>query len=137
MKSVRAGERRRRLAAVHCAKRDLGLDDASYRALLAGAAGVESAAQLRTGRQWEAVLRALRRAGWRGTGRLTGQLGACYALWCELHRLGAVRRRSYAALMAYVRRQCGEQDIYRVDQLSSVIESLKAWRDRVTSSPTK
>ena len=131
------GDRRRRLAAVHCAKRDLGLDEAAYRDLLAGAAGVESAAQIRTGRQWEAVLGALRRAGWRGTVRLTEQLAACYRLWCELHRLGAVRRRSYAALRAYIRRQCGEQDIYRVDQLSSVIESLKAWRDRVTSSPTR
>ena len=134
---MQAGTRRRRLAAVHCAKRDLGLDEAAYRALLAGAAGVESAAQLRTGRQWEAVLGALRRAGWRGTGRLPGQMSTCYALWCELHRLGAVRRRSYAALQAYIRRQCGKQDIYRVDQLSSVIESLKAWRDRVTNSPTK
>ena len=131
------GERRRRLAAVHCAKRDLGLDDEAYRALLAGAAGVESAAQIRTGRQWEAVLGALRRAGWRGTGRLSGQMGTCYWLWCELHRLGAVRDRRYGALQGYLRRRLGKQDIYRVDQLTSVIETLKAWRNRITSSPTK
>lgn len=131
------GERRRRLAAVHCAKRDLGLDDEAYRALLAGAAGVESAAQLRTGRQWEAVMGALRRAGWQGTGRLSGQMSVCYALWCELHRLGAVRDRRYGALQGYLRRRLGKQDIYRVDQLSAVIESLKAWRNRITSSPTR
>ena len=131
------GERRRRLAAVHCAKRDLGLDDEAYRALLAGAAGVESAAQLRTGRQWEAVMGALRRAGWQGTGRLSGQMSTCYALWCELHRLGAVRDRRYGALQGYLRRRLGKQDIYRVDQLSAVIESLKAWRNRIMSSPTR
>ena len=130
-------ERRRRLAAVHCAKRDLGLDDEAYRALLAGAAGVESAAQIRTGRQWEAVMGALRRAGWQGTGRLPGQMGACYALWCELHRLGAVRDRRYEALQGYLRRRLGKQDIYRVDQLSAVIESLKAWRNRITNSPAR
>lgn len=130
-------ERRRRLAAVHCAKRDLGLGDDAYRALLAGAAGVESAAQIRTGRQWEAVMGALRRAGWQGTGRLSGQMSACYSLWCELHRLGAVRDRRYEALQGYLRRRLGKQDIYRVDQLSAVIESLKAWRNRITNSPAR
>lgn len=127
-------DRRRRLALIHCAKRDLALDDDAYRALLAGAAGVESAASLRTEQQFAQVMQALRAAGWRGSGRLEGQMAACYALWSQLAAAGEVRNVSWQALMAYVARMCGRQDIYRKDQWSLVIESLKRWLLR-TSSP--
>ncbi len=41
--------RRRELAAIHCAKRDLGLDDGTYREMLRQIAGVGSAAELDEG----------------------------------------------------------------------------------------
>lgn len=123
-------ERRRRLAAVHCARRDLGLDDESYRALLTGAAGVESAGQLRTERQWEAVWKTFDRAGWRRM-QLSGQWAALYRVWSDLHRAGAVRWGSLRALKGWLQKRYGEQDIYRRDQLSSAIEELKRWLQRV------
>ena len=108
-------DRRRRLALIHAAKRDVGLDDLAYRSLLAGAAGVESAADLADDRQYFAVMSAFRRAGWRGTGRLQGQMKAAYAWWCRLGEAGAVDRANYHTLMAYIERRCGKQDIYRTD----------------------
>lgn len=124
-------DRGRRLALIHAAKRQLGLDDPAYRSLLAGAAGVESAADLTTDAQFSAVMSAFRAAGWHGTGRLSGQMAACYALWSRLYEAGQVRNRSYQALMAYIGRMCGKQDIYHADQLGKVIESLKQWLARI------
>ena len=124
-------DRRRRLALIHAAKRQIGLDDPAYRALLAGAAGVESAADLATDAQFSAVMSGLRAAGWHGTGRLKGQMATCYAHWQSLHESGAVRNGSYQALLAYIGRMCGDQDIYRADQLSMVIETLKQWEGRL------
>ena len=124
-------DRRRRLALIHAAKRQIELDEAAYRSLLAGAAGVESAADLATDSQFASVMDALRAAGWHGTGRLEGQMATCYARWRRLYESGAVRNGSYQALRAYVERMCGEQDLYRADQLSMVIEALKRWEARL------
>ena len=124
-------DRRRRLALIHAATRQLGLDEIAYRSLLAGAAGVESAADLATDAQFSAVMSGLRAAGWHGTGRLKGQQATCYALWRRLYEAGAVRSGSYQALEAYVERICGKQDIYRADQVSMVIETMKRWLARV------
>lgn len=56
--------RQRQLAAIHVARRDLGLDEDSYRRMLREVAGVCSAKDLdRAGRRQ--VLDHLRRAGWR------------------------------------------------------------------------
>lgn len=129
-------DRRRRLALIHAARRDIGLDDPAYRSLLAGATGVESAADLKTDQQFAAVMSAFRAAGWEGTGRLKGQMATCYALWCRLAEIGAVRSTTYQSLLAYIERRCGKQDIYRKDQLRSVIESLKQWHTRATQSLT-
>ena len=124
-------DRRGRLALIHAAKRQIELDDAAYRALLAGAAGVESAADLATDSQFASVMDALRAAGWHGTGRLTGQMATAYARWRRLYEIGAVRNGSYQAMQAYIGRMCGKQDIYRADQLSMVIEALKRWEGRL------
>lgn len=124
-------DRNRRLALIHAAKRQLGLDDDAYRSLLAGAAGVESAAKLTTDAQFSAVMSALRAAGWHGTGRLSGQPATCYALWRRLYEAGAVEHGTHPAMMSYVARICGAQDIYRGDQWRRVIETLKRWLARV------
>ena len=41
---------------IHIAKAKTGLDDEAYRALLWGAAGVDSASQIRTSQQYNAVM---------------------------------------------------------------------------------
>ena len=129
-------DRAYRLRLLHAARRQIGLDDAAYRALLGGAAGVESAADLTTDSQWAAVVQALRAAGWRGTGRLQGQESAAYAWWRRLYDHGAVERRSHRAFREWVARTCGErQDVYRRDQWRHVIESLKQWARRIRLPP--
>jgi len=55
--------RKERLALIHLARKDRGLDDDAYRALLAGAAGVQSAADLETDTQFEEVMRAFSNLG--------------------------------------------------------------------------
>lgn len=127
-------DRRRKMAIIHVAKKELGLSDDSYRALLEGAAGVRSAADLETYRQYAAVLDAFNQLGFQRFRRPkveNPQMGKCYALWCRLHDLGAVRSKRYASMISYVHRMAGEQDLYRRDQLSMVIESLKQWIDRL------
>ena len=125
-------DRAYRLRLIHAARRQLGLDETAYRALLAGAAGVSSAGDMTTDRQWAAAVRALRAAGWRGVGRLQGQEAAAYALWRRLYDLGAVERRSYSALRSWVRRMLGgDQDIVHAAQWATVIESLRQWIRRV------
>ena len=53
------------LAPIHCARRDLGMDDASYRALLQRVAGVRSARDLSPSAA-QRVLDEFRRLGWVG-----------------------------------------------------------------------
>lgn len=130
-------DRRKKMAIIHVAKKELGLDDESYRALLEGAAGVRSASQLASDRQYKAVLDALKAAGFRFTPQRrphNGQLAKCYALWCRVYELGGVRSRRWESMMSYVHRMAGVQDVYRRDQLSLVIESLKSWIERLEQS---
>lgn len=58
-------KRRKQLAAIHVARRDLGMDEDDYRLMLRQVMGVESARDLdASGRQ--ALLDHLRRIGWKG-----------------------------------------------------------------------
>ncbi|HOX30882.1 MAG TPA: regulatory protein GemA [Spirochaetales bacterium] len=57
--------RTERLALIHLARKDRGLDEYAYHALLAGAAGVESAAAIETEAQFEEVMRAFANLGFR------------------------------------------------------------------------
>ncbi len=56
-------KRNMQLSKIHIAKKDLGLDDETYRALLERVAGVRSAKDL-SPRQFEAVLAEFVRLGW-------------------------------------------------------------------------
>jgi hypothetical protein len=57
---------------IHAAKRECGLDDSLYRALLEGAAGVPSASQIRTYVQFNAVMTAFKKLGFRVTSKAGG-----------------------------------------------------------------
>jgi hypothetical protein len=56
---------RKWIKVLHVAKRDRALDDEAYRALLLGAAGVESAARIRTWGQYDNALSAFKALGFR------------------------------------------------------------------------
>lgn len=123
------------LAKIHLAKQQLGLDDATYRALLQRVAGVDSARDLDPGGRGQ-VLAELRRLGWRPRlPPLTGQAAKIRALWLELAQLGAVRHSGEQAMNAFVRRMTRVRNVRRLTpaQANVVIEALKHWRARLRS----
>jgi phage gp16-like protein len=125
------------LAQIHVAKKQLGLDDDTYRAILWTVGRVKSAKDLDwTGRK--ALLDHFRAKGWKSAAPRKakaerpvhpGQPGLVRALWSELHQAGRVRDPSDAALGSWLRRNRLPE---RPEWLSSTqsrraIESLKKW----------
>lgn len=123
------------IAKVHVAKKQLGLDDGTYRAVLHRVTGRDSAADLNEV-QLGNVIREFVRLGWTGgadlrTGRTsTGRL--IRALWRD-----ASRERSEASLRSMIRRVLGlaedvipEPDMLSVADASKMIEALKSMKRR-------
>lgn len=57
--------RNERLALIHLARKDRGLDEVAYRAILSGAAGVDSASLIETEEQFKEVMNAFENLGFR------------------------------------------------------------------------
>lgn len=125
--------RRDLLAQIHIAKKELGLDDDTYRAVLARVAGRDSAAKLSDG-QLTLVIKDLKARGWKPTSKLrmgrtaTGKL--IRVLW-----KAASREKSEESLRAMIRRVLGLADtvIPDPDMLAStdatkVVEAIKGMR---------
>ena len=137
---------------VHVARRELNLDEPSYRAILKAQGGLDSLSKMNTA-QMSRVLEYFKAQGFRvrkapndrkqATGKDASKVRA---LWLMLHELGAVRDPSEAALTAYVKRMAGVDDVQwmRGERRVSygdvraykarpevVIESLKKWAMRV------
>ncbi len=142
--------RKTELAAIHIAKKELGLDDENYRFTLRAVCGVESASALDfIGRQ--KILMHFRALGWnpgapgaKTSGRNgkpvkrekpTGQASKIWALWFELHRQGAVENKSIHALNAFVKRttkgECDRLEWLTAEQANAVIEAQKQWLRRL------
>ena len=129
------GSRARLIKLIHVAKRDLALDDPTYRVILSQAGGATSTTQMGD-KQLEAVLDRMKSSGFqvRKAGvKYTGPTEAdkVRALWRFLHVLDLVRNPSEEALRAYVKR------ISRVDDLrwarqdyERLIETMKKWAMR-------
>jgi phage gp16-like protein len=144
------GRRRADLARIHIAKARLGLDDATYRQVLKGLAGVDSAADLDAhGRA--RVLAAFREWGGlpsRARGRTAapdppsvppevaatrpGHVGKLRALWRRMHRAGIVRDGSPEALDHFVAHRTGVAGVGRLNgaQAARMIAVLKSWQKR-------
>jgi hypothetical protein len=60
---------------LHVAKRECGLDDTAYRALLSGACGVESAGDITTWKQYNAALAAFKNLGFRVKSKTSRETG--------------------------------------------------------------
>ncbi len=137
------------LAKVHIARKELGLDEDSYRAILERVTGNSSAAGL-TDRQLDAVLGEFKRLGWTPPGAGTGasryraasgtaHVRKVFALWSDMCRQGIPETPTRAGLLAFVRRMTKTDQ--RPDGLddpewllpaeaNQVVEGLKAWRRR-------
>ncbi len=123
------------LAKVHIAKKDLGLIDENYRAILVRITGHESSAAC-SERQLEQVLAEFRRLGWQprpakskgGAGFDKPHVRKIYALWAEAGRLGAVANATKEALRAFVERQTGKSapEFCAPPDANKVCEALKA-----------
>ena len=138
--------RNTQIAKIKIAKKDLGMDDDTYRDMLEMLSGKRSAADLdfheRNSVLQENKLRwkpKRKKVGPKARTRTKARPKASQgdkirALWLELAELGIVKNKSEAALMGYIKRMTKGQ--YEAPQFcdeetaSRVIESLKQWRKR-------
>ncbi|MCM3419032.1 gp16 family protein [Sphingopyxis alaskensis] len=137
--SIDPSQQRRRalLAKVHIAKKQLGLAEDDYRAIIFQHCRSMSAADA-TEAQLAAVVQHFAQRGFKAAARSvpgrkapavdTPSARKARALWLSLHQLGAVRNPSEHALEAFARRQLGVEQWRWSDQSLSyrLIEALKA-----------
>lgn len=116
--------------AIQTGRRNLGLDDETYRGLLADVSGGKTSSRELNAYQLKEVLRRMREAGFRSS--TDPQLQKIRSLWFSMYDEGVVRNRSERSITAYIRRitgksahDCGVKDLQRV------IETLKQWIDRM------
>jgi phage gp16-like protein len=121
------------IAKLHIAKKQLGLDDASYRAVLMAATGKASSRDMRE-HELVAVMEAFKKQGFRAPHPppRKAYVTKIYALWGDLQRRGTLADPSMKALGSFIHRQTG---MHRAEWLSpedanKVTEGLKAWLAR-------
>lgn len=125
------------LTKVQIARRQLGLAEDDYRAILARVTGKTSSKGLPDG-ALEAVLAEFRRLGWQPkAGKISGfgkpHVRKIYALWKEAGIVGAVENASKEGLRAFVLRQTGKAapEFCSPGDANRVTEALKAMIRRV------
>lgn len=122
------------LAAIHVAKKQLGLDDATYRSVLLRVTGKSSAGQMNETERRN-VVQELRRQGFKPLQKgLEGPFAAkLQALWIAAYNLGIVRDRSDTAILTFIKRQSGIDHVrflQNANDARKVIEALKDWMAR-------
>lgn len=131
------------LARIHIAKKDLGLDDETYRALLERVTGKTSSKRM-TSVEHQAVIDEMKRLGWSASlpsrsrqGRsspLEGKYAPkLQAQWISAWNLGIVRSKHDKAMLAFVKRQTGldhTRFLHHDEDAKKAIEGLKAWMSR-------
>ena len=124
------------LAKVHIAKKELGLADDNYRAIMRRVTGKASSGVC-SDIELQQLLAEFKRLGWKpktnGAASGTKKSGKphvrkVYALWGELDRAGALHDGSRGALQAFVQRQTGvaSPEWLMAPQANQVTEGLKA-----------
>jgi len=141
-KSSLSLRRRQLYGKIEIAKKDLGLDEDTYRDMLEEKFGVRSRTDLRDG-QLVQLVEDFKSLGWRPKpskrrqrrdhGRPLAddpQAKKARALWLSLYWLGIVRDKREAALAGYVKRMAGVDALQFVTNWEPIIEGLKAWATR-------
>lgn len=133
-----ANARQRLIKLIHVARRELSMDEPTYRTLLQSAGKADSASKMAVPALL-AVLERLQKSGFvirpkAGDRRqvINPDASKVRALWLFLHALGAVRDPSEKALAAYVMRIAKVDDLRwaRGDAITALIETLKKWAMR-------
>lgn len=132
------------LAKIHIAKKDLGLDDDTYRGMLWTCARVHSSKDLDyAGRA--AVLDHLKARGWKPKPPVKAKQKAKLSdepqhkmirgLWLELHANGIVIDPSEKAIARFIKNQTkiDRMEWLTINQASQIIERLKSWLNRSTN----
>lgn len=126
------------LKLIHVAKRELGLQDDDYRAILRRETGKESSKDM-TAAEHRKVIEAMKQRGFKvrsrgGHKQLEGRYAPkLQALWISAWNLGLVRNRHDKALIAFVKRQTGIDHVRFVrdpEDANKAIEALKGWMTR-------
>lgn len=140
--------RLRLIKLIHVARRELGMDDDTYRLLLSGMKGLggaTSTADLSVPNLYR-VLEQLKQRGFKvRSSKKQRPLAAddqskkIRALWLTLHGAGEVRDSSEEALGKFVMKMTGVQALQWLsgEQASQVIENLKKWQRRVARATNK
>ncbi|MEA9421635.1 regulatory protein GemA [Aeromonas caviae] len=145
-------ETKRLLTLVHVGRRELGLDEEDYRALLESVTGSRSAKGLKAA-QLEAVVTAMKGLGFKVRGNTTGrrsppssahvqapEVRKLRAIWITMKNDGLLHDGSEDALGSFIRRMTananGGAGINRAEWLTSVqaervLEALKKWHIRL------
>lgn len=137
---VQAQRRKKLIAKVKIAQKQLGMDDETYRDFLQGETKKRSSTDLKV---WELenVLKALRAKGFKGLKGTRPQANddqsrLIRSLWLQLHDAGKVRDSGERALVHWVRGQFKNSDGIEalqwlsVRQKRRIIEQLKQWLAR-------
>jgi phage gp16-like protein len=158
-KTTLRAERARLVKVIHVARRELAMDEETYRLMLTNVAGAGSTTGMDL-KQLNAVLSHLKRKGFkvRAASKPGSKPGAAAAarqpdrrqlstpsarkvraLWLFLHRLGAVRDPSERALAAYCKRIAKVDDLHWADgqALELLVETQKKWAMRVLPDAIK
>jgi phage gp16-like protein len=133
--------RNARLAKVHIARKEMGLDEDAYRALVQRVTGRESASQC-TDAQLAAVLVDMKRLGWKpappSTASQKSWVRKVWAIWASMAVL--LDDPSRQALQTFVERQTksarnplgiSDPDFLNVEDAKKVIHGLVGWRTRL------
>lgn len=139
--------RKKLVRLIHVARRNLNMDEDTYRAILHKATGKTSTSDM-TIPELEKTLEHFKRCGFKirharkdKHGKTARSIPLAQdpdakkirALWLFLHELGLVRNKSENALAAYVKRITRVDALQWIDsdQSNTVIESLKKWAMRI------
>lgn len=126
------------IAAIHVARKQLGLEDDEARAIYAQVTGKRSLREMTDGERGR-VVDELRKRGFTPSSRphrkpLEGRYAKkLQALWIAAWNLGIVRNRDDRALIAFVQRQAGVSHtrfLHYKEDADKVIEGLKRWMAR-------
>jgi len=132
-------QRNRTIQLIHVARRELNLDEDTYRSLIEQTTGKESLKEL-TIPQLTAVLDRMKASGFKVRTKRPQDVALASddqskkirALWLHLHTHGEVKNPSERALLAYVERQTHVSALHFLSSTnaSKVIERLKKWCER-------
>jgi phage gp16-like protein len=128
---------RNALAAIHVARKELGMDEDTYRAFAVRVTGKTSARDMSEGERGR-LLEEMRRQGFKGQKkRLEGPFASkLQALWIAAWNLGVVADRRDEAMLSFVKRQTHiDHTRFLLDgeDAAKAVDALKAWMTREAS----